>query len=72
MPPATAEGSQADEKFVPITASKRRRTVSAPRTPPDSFFPFSDEFSNWCLRVRQKKNAAVPLIVIDDVPDHRQ
>ena len=50
----------------PLPMAKRRKTMPAPKTPPDSFPPFSDEFSIWCLRLRQP----VPLIVIDDTPDH--
>ena len=46
----------------PLPMAKRRKTMPAPKTPPDSFAPFSDELSIWCLRLRQP----VPVIVIDD------
>ena len=54
--------SDMEDDASPLPMAKRRKTMPAPKTPPDSFPPFSDEFSNWCLRLRQP----VPLIVIDD------
>ena len=58
--------SDMEDDASPLPMAKRRKTLPAPKTPPDSFLPFSDEFSIWCLRLRQP----VPVIVIDDTPDH--
>ena len=67
----TAEGAQIDEKVLPVTGNKRQKMMPAAKTPPDSFHPFSDAFSNWCWCLRQEKSMPVPVIVIDDTPDHR-